>query len=93
MMSLIIVEFLAEPRYDTIVIQAPNNIDTQYRCTITVGGDMYSGYGDNGSQAFIAAVRRLRDTDPDMPGSQTMTINTNRGVHRREDIDPDHIQL
>lgn len=77
-------EFLAEPRYDTLIIQAPNDIESRHRCEIRVGNDMYSAYGNNGLQALIAAIRRFRDTDPDVPGSQTLTISVDRGHHRKD---------
>lgn len=78
------VEFLAEPGYEYCVIQCPNEIEDRWRCELQVAGNMYSGYAENGHAALIAAIRRYRDTDPDMPGSQTMTINADRGHHRRD---------
>lgn len=75
---MLAVEFLAEQRYDYVIVQAPNNIEPRWRCEISIGTDMYSGYGDNGHIALCAAVKRFRETDPDSPGIETMTINADR---------------
>lgn len=78
------IEFIAEPRYKLLIITAPNDIDEQWRCEMTtLAGDKYSGFGANGYQAFAAMMHRYRDTDPDT-GPITMTINPERGQHRRE---------
>jgi len=71
-------EFLAEPLYEYFIIQAPNGIEPRWRAELQVNGNMYSGYGDNGYQALCATFTRFRATDPDSPGIQTMTINSDR---------------
>lgn len=77
------IEFLAEPRYEHLVVNAPNEIEQRWHCDLRVGGNLFSGYGENGYQAFIAALRRYRETDPDT-GIATLTINADRGQHRKE---------
>lgn len=79
------IEFLAEHRYQSLIITEPNEIDTQWRCEMRVEGNMFTGFGDNGYQAFVAALKRLKDTDPDT-GVMTITINPDResGPHRKE---------
>lgn len=71
-------QFLAEPDYEYLIIQSPNDIEPRWRVEIQVKGNMYSGYGENGYHALCVAVKRFRDTDPEAPGIQTMTIDPDR---------------
>lgn len=71
-------EFLAEPRYERLIISAPNNIDEQWRAELIVADDSYVGFGENGFMALAKAVRRFRDTDPLSPGVETFTLNMER---------------
>lgn len=72
------VEFLAEYRYDNLIIQSPNSIEPRWRSELQVDGNMYAGYGENGHIALCAAIQRFRETDPESPGVETMTINIDR---------------
>lgn len=71
-------EWLAEPRYDQVIVTAPNDIDKEWRCTVSVGSDKYTGFGLNGFMALSAAIRRMRTTDTDT-GPITLTIDADRG--------------
>lgn len=69
------VEFIAEPTAKRITI---DYIDGQWEAIIKVAGDTYIGYAENGHLALLAAMQRYRDTDPDLPGVQTLTIAIDR---------------
>jgi hypothetical protein len=71
-------EFLAEPRYDYLIIQSPNAIEPRWRSELQIDGNMYAGYGENGHIALCAVIQRFRETNPDSPGIETMTINMDR---------------
>jgi hypothetical protein len=75
--------FLATEEYEQLIIVAPNEIDTQWRCDLRVGGSLYAAWADNGYMALLGALRRYRETDPDL-GVQTITVNAERGHHRKD---------
>jgi hypothetical protein len=75
--------FLATEEYEQLIIAAPNEIDTQWRCDLRVRGSLYAAWADNGYMAFLGALRRYRETDPDL-GVQTIIVNAERGHHRKD---------
>lgn len=77
-------EFLAEPRYFELLIRAPQEDNSPWKCEIVAqDGSKFVGFGENGYQALAAMIARFRDSDPDT-GPITMTVNAERGHHRRE---------
>lgn len=75
--------FLATQEYEQLIIVAPNEIDIQWRCDLRVEGNLYTAFADNGYMALLGALRRYRETDPDL-GVQTITVNADRGHHRKD---------
>lgn len=77
-------EFLAEPRYFELLIRAPQEDNALWKCEMVIpDGSRFVGFGENGFQALAAMIDRFRNTDPDT-GPITMTIDADRGHHRRE---------
>lgn len=61
---LLAIDFMMTQDYRQVVIAAPNTIDgEQWRATIITEGGTYTGYAENGHEAFVNAIRRYRDTN------------------------------
>lgn len=59
------IDFLMAKVYRQIVVAGPNSIDgDQWRATIMMDGNSYTGYAENGHEALIQAIRRYRATNP-----------------------------